>query len=143
MPKVTASKVHSLAKEPGRHNAGGSLYLVVKGGSALWEYQFRKAKVLRSAVLGSPRGAPAVSLQEAREKAMEIRKANREERKTGVPAMPRVTPCAAHASARRAAAAARSPRSPCGPRECLGGVGLLGCRRLQDYRTPRENVGCL
>ena len=33
MPKVTASKVHSLAKEPGRHNAGGSLYLVVKGGS--------------------------------------------------------------------------------------------------------------
>ena len=89
MPKVTASKVHSLAKEPGRHNAGGSLYLVVKGGSALWEYQFRKAKVLRSAVLGSPRGERAVSLQEAREKAMEIRKANREERKTGVPVMPR------------------------------------------------------
>jgi hypothetical protein len=67
---------------------GGSLYLVVRGGSALWEYQFRKAKVLCSAVLGSPRGAAAVSLQEAREKAMEIRKANREERKTGVPAMP-------------------------------------------------------
>jgi integrase len=105
VPKVTASKVHSLAKAPGRHNAGGSLYLVVKGGSALWEYQFRKAKVLRSAVLGSPRGEPAVSLQEAREKAMEIRKANREERKTGVPAMPRASAAGATGELFRDAAA--------------------------------------
>jgi integrase len=86
MAKVTASNTFRLCKESGRHNAGGSLYLVVRGGSALWEYQFRKASVLRSMWLGSPRGEPSVSLAEAREKAMDTRKTNRLERKTGIAA---------------------------------------------------------
>jgi hypothetical protein len=39
----------------GRYNVGGSLYLVVRGGSALWEYQFRQNKRLHSVGLGSAR----------------------------------------------------------------------------------------
>jgi len=50
----------------GRYSLGQSLYLVVRGGSALWEYQFRESGRLRSLGLGSAVGPAAVTLTAAR-----------------------------------------------------------------------------
>ena len=50
----------------GRYNAGDSLYLVVRGGSALWEHQFREAGKLRTKSYGSATGAAPVTFTKAR-----------------------------------------------------------------------------
>jgi integrase len=53
----------------GRYNFGQSLYLVVRGGSALWEAQFRQNKVLRTKSYGSAisrNGCDPVTLTQAR-----------------------------------------------------------------------------
>jgi len=50
----------------GRYNAGDSLYLVVRGGSALWEHQFREAGKLRTKSYGSAIGAAPVTWTKAR-----------------------------------------------------------------------------
>src|SRR6202034_4259470 len=46
----------------GRYNADRSLYLVVRGGSALWEKQFRTGGKLKTKCYGSAVGAAPVSL---------------------------------------------------------------------------------
>lgn len=51
----------------GRYSFGRSLYLIVKGGSALWEKQFRVGGKLRTKCYGSAVGAMPVSLTKARE----------------------------------------------------------------------------
>lgn len=50
----------------GRYNAGDSLYLVIRGGSALWEHQFREAGKLRTKSYGSAIGAAPVKFTQAR-----------------------------------------------------------------------------
>lgn len=57
-----------IAKGDGRTTFGGSLYLVVRGGSARWEYQFRdpSTKKLKSLWLGSAIGPAAVSFTAAK-----------------------------------------------------------------------------
>lgn len=50
----------------GRYNFGHSLYLIVRGGSALWEKQFRQGGKLRTKCYGSAAGAVPVSLTQAR-----------------------------------------------------------------------------
>ena len=50
----------------GRYNFGHSLYLIVRGGSALWEKQFRTGGKLRTKCYGSAAGAAPVSLTQAR-----------------------------------------------------------------------------
>lgn len=51
---------------PGRYNFGHSLYLIVRGGSVLWEKQFRQGGKLRAKSYGSAVGAAPVSLTQAR-----------------------------------------------------------------------------
>ena len=53
----------------GRYPFGQSLYLIVRGGSALWEYQYRQDKRLRTRSYGSAvsrYGEPPVTLTQAR-----------------------------------------------------------------------------
>lgn len=50
----------------GRYNFGHSLYLIVRGGSALWEKQFRTGGKLKTKSYGSAIGAAPVSLTQAR-----------------------------------------------------------------------------
>jgi hypothetical protein len=50
----------------GRYSLGQSLYLVVRGGSARFEYQFRDGAARRSLWLGSAIGPAAVTLTQAR-----------------------------------------------------------------------------
>jgi len=50
-----------------RHSIGDSVSLVVRNGSALWEYQFRENKRTRSVILGSAKGPDAMTITEARE----------------------------------------------------------------------------
>jgi len=50
----------------GRYNFGHSLYLIVRGGSALWEKQFRAGGKLHTKSYGSAVGAAPVSLTQAR-----------------------------------------------------------------------------
>ena len=50
----------------GRYSYGQSLYLVVKGGSALWEYQYRESKKLRTKSYGSAIGLEPVTVTQAR-----------------------------------------------------------------------------
>ena len=50
----------------GRYNDGRSLYLVVKGGSALWEHQYRQDKKLHSKWYGTAVGGRAVTVTQAR-----------------------------------------------------------------------------
>ena len=50
----------------GRYSLGQSLYLVVRGGSARFEYQFRDGVARRSLWLGSAIGPAAVTLTQAR-----------------------------------------------------------------------------
>ncbi len=56
----------------GRYSFGDSLYLIVRGGSALWEYQFRQDRRLKTMALGSAvarvPGDHPVGVQEARAK---------------------------------------------------------------------------
>ena len=59
---------------PGRYSFGQSLYLVVRGGSALWEHQFRENKKLKTVMLGSAVskfGGDPVTLMQARVKRAE------------------------------------------------------------------------
>ena len=66
---------------PGLHNAGHSLRLNVRGGSAIWEYQVRAVSpnpkkspgkpTLRTISLGSARGPDAIGIIEARLRASE------------------------------------------------------------------------
>ena len=58
----TQANVETCMKANGKYSAGRSLYLTVRGGSALWEYAYRLNKVLRTKVLGS---AHDTTLQEA------------------------------------------------------------------------------
>jgi integrase len=50
----------------GRYNFGHSLYLIIRGASALWEKQFRQDGKLRTKCYGSAVGAAPVSLTQAR-----------------------------------------------------------------------------
>lgn len=50
----------------GRYNFANSLYLIVRGGSALWEKQFRQGGKLKTKGYGSATGAAPVSLTQAR-----------------------------------------------------------------------------
>lgn len=52
---------------PKRHTAGNSLSLVVRGGSALWEWQYKEGRKTRTICLGSAKGPQALSLTAARE----------------------------------------------------------------------------
>lgn len=52
---------------PKRHSAGNSLSLVVRGGSALWEWQYKEGRKTRTICLGSAKGPQAMSLTAARE----------------------------------------------------------------------------
>lgn len=58
--------VDTAKKRDGRYNAGRSLYLVVRGGSVLWEQQFRLSGKLKTKCYGSAVGADPVSLTQAR-----------------------------------------------------------------------------
>jgi integrase len=64
MPKFKT--VADAKKENGRYNAGDSLYLVVRGGSVLWEHQYREGGKLRAKSYGSAVGASPVGLTQAR-----------------------------------------------------------------------------
>lgn len=64
--RLTQGQLKGLLQEPGMHNDGGSLYLVVRRpGSAAWVFKRRSGGNLRSHGLGA---YPAVSLADAREK---------------------------------------------------------------------------
>ena len=65
MPKYK-SVADCLKQGDGRYNADRSLYLVVRGGSALWEKQYRQGGKLRTKCYGSVVGAAPVSLTQAR-----------------------------------------------------------------------------
>ena len=72
MGKLTAVKVKAIST-PGRHGDGGTLFLVVApGGSKSWVQRITVNAVRRDIGLG---GWPAISLQEARERAFENRRA--------------------------------------------------------------------
>jgi integrase len=65
--RIRATEYAKLLKTEGKHNDGGSLFLVVRGGSARWEYQFREGGKLKSEWLGSAVGFAPMSLAQARE----------------------------------------------------------------------------
>jgi integrase len=65
--RIRATEYAKLLKTEGKHNDGGSLYLVVRGGSARWEYQYREGGTLYSQWLGSAVGYAPMSLAQARE----------------------------------------------------------------------------
>jgi integrase len=67
MPMKSINVAELIRRGNGRYNVGGSLYLVVRGGSALWEYQFRQNKRLHSVGLGSAVGPAQVTLTAARQ----------------------------------------------------------------------------
>jgi integrase len=75
-PRGLKTKINTVAKAiaqgNGRYAFGGSLFLTIKGGSALWEYQFREGKKSRTRGLGSAIGPLAVSLSEARERRAQL-----------------------------------------------------------------------
>jgi integrase len=62
----TVSVAELLKRGDGRHSLGQSLYLVVRGGSALFEYQFRDGKERGSKWLGSAVGLAPMTLTQAR-----------------------------------------------------------------------------
>ena len=77
MPKSEAHKrprsvAEAISTGDGRYPFGDSIYLIVRGGSALWEYQFREATRLRTMGLGSAvarvPGDQPVTITEARAK---------------------------------------------------------------------------
>lgn len=71
---------------PGRHNFGGSLYLIVRGGSAHWEYQWRTGpRSLQTKSLGHAKGSDAVSLTDARLARDAMRLERRRMRSTAAP----------------------------------------------------------
>jgi hypothetical protein len=51
--KRARTVVEAIREGDGRYPFGRSIYLVVRGGSALWEYQFRQDRRLRTLALGS------------------------------------------------------------------------------------------
>ncbi len=68
MPK-SPNVADCIRQGPGRYNFGQSLYLVVRGGSALWEAQFRVNRKLTTKSYGSGisrNGADPVTLTQAR-----------------------------------------------------------------------------
>jgi integrase len=65
--RIRATEYAKLLRTEGKHNDGGSLYLVVRGGSARWEYQYREGGKLYSQWLGSAVGYAPMSLAQARE----------------------------------------------------------------------------
>jgi len=65
MPKFK-SVADAVRQGDGRYNADRSLYLIVRGGSALWEKQYRQGGKLRAKSYGSAVGAAPVSLTQAR-----------------------------------------------------------------------------
>lgn len=64
MPKFKT--VDAAKKQDGRYNAGESLYLVVRGGSVIWEKQYRQGGKLKAKCYGSAVGAAPVSFRQAR-----------------------------------------------------------------------------
>jgi integrase len=54
----------------GRYSLGGNLSLVVRGGSALFEYQFRQDTKARTLVIGSAIGPAAMTVTDARDARM-------------------------------------------------------------------------
>ena len=65
--RIRATDFAKLLKTQGKHNDGGSLYLVVRGGSARFEYQYREGGKCKSQWLGSAVGYAPISLAQARE----------------------------------------------------------------------------
>jgi hypothetical protein len=73
MPKLTQAALRRLIKKTGRHSDGGGLYFRVLGdGKAYFVYRFRVDGREREASLGP---YPKLSLKEAREKHIDLRKA--------------------------------------------------------------------
>ncbi len=65
MPKFK-SVADCIRQGDGRYNADRSLYLIVRGGSALWEKQYRQNGKLKTKCYGSAVGAAPVSVTQAR-----------------------------------------------------------------------------
>lgn len=65
-PEYATTVAECVAEGSGRYNFRDSLYLVIKGNSALWEHQFRQAGKLRTKCYGSAVGAAPVGLRQAR-----------------------------------------------------------------------------
>lgn len=74
---------HAIREGDGRYAFGDSIYLIVRGGSALWEYQFRHEAKLRTQSLGSAvvrvPGQQPVTITQARAKRHAIWLAKRNE----------------------------------------------------------------
>lgn len=70
--KAFKSVTHAINNGDGRYSFGDSIYLVVRGRSALWEHQFRQDSKLRTMSLGSAiarvPGAQPVTITQARAK---------------------------------------------------------------------------
>jgi len=70
--KAFKSIAHAVNNGDGRYAFGDSIYLIVRGRSALWEYQFRHGSKLRTMSLGSAvarvPGAQPVTITQARTK---------------------------------------------------------------------------
>jgi integrase len=75
--RIRPTEFAKLLKTQGKHNDGGSLYLVVRGGSVLWEYQFKRDGHVKSEYLGSAVGPFPLSLKDARDKRDAVRHALR------------------------------------------------------------------
>jgi integrase len=87
--KVAASKkrttVESVMKKgDGRYSFGQSLYLVKRGNSTLWEYQYRDGPIRRSAWLGSATGPAPVTLTDARAERQRLWLERRKRRANGI-----------------------------------------------------------
>lgn len=71
MPKLDT--IAKAIRQDGRYSAGDSIRLVVRGGSALWEYQYRTVSaktgkpIIQTVSLGSARGPLAMNLTQARD----------------------------------------------------------------------------
>jgi integrase len=70
--RIRATEYSKLLRTEGKHNDGGSLYLVVRGGSARWEYQFKRGGQVASKWLGSAVGYAPMSLAQAREARVKV-----------------------------------------------------------------------
>jgi integrase len=64
-PEYATDVADCIRQGDGRYNFGQSLYLIVRGGSVLWEHQFREGGKLKTKCFGSARGAAKVGLRKA------------------------------------------------------------------------------
>jgi integrase len=72
MPKIRKqSDLVELIRQGGRHryNFGGSLYLAVRGGSAIWEFQCRIGEARKTFTLGSAKSVTVSQARDAKDRA--------------------------------------------------------------------------